>query len=87
MPPSARSSSMMKVWGVYGAIALVVLALVWFVYSQYQSNTENEQQAVAEKAATDTAKSENPFQAANPLSNVESDPFEKTKKVLNPFEQ
>ena len=39
----------------------------------------------AQKAVEDVAKAENPFRADNPLAGVETNPFEKAKKVLNPF--
>ncbi|PIT89089.1 MAG: hypothetical protein COU27_02160 [Candidatus Levybacteria bacterium CG10_big_fil_rev_8_21_14_0_10_36_7] len=50
--------------------------------------TEAEQAAaeIAAKATAEAAKAANPFQAVNPLEGVEDNPFEKTKKVLNPFE-
>lgn len=40
---------------------------------------------VAQKATEEAAKVANPFQAVNPLSGVEANPFEKAKKILNPF--
>lgn len=55
-------------------------------YSQAQADAKALQEEAARKSAEDTAKSVNPFQAVNPLEGVESNPFEKVKKVLNPFE-
>lgn len=55
-------------------------------YVQAQSDINALQEESARKAAEDTAKSANPFQAVNPLEGVEANPFEKVKKVLNPFE-
>lgn len=40
----------------------------------------------AKKAAEDAARAANPFQVSNPLEGVETNPFQKAKKVLNPFE-
>ena len=73
-------------WGIYVIIAVAVLGALWFAYTKYQDANENAEDATARRAAGDVAESENPFRAENPLSNVEADPFEKTKKVLNPFE-
>ena len=86
MPASLEMTT--KKWGTYLVIAVAVLAALWFVNNQYQSanETETAQNTAVSKAVTGVAKSENPFQAENPLSNVEADPFEKTKKILNPFE-
>ena len=44
------------------------------------------QEEVAKKAGEAAAKAANPFQAVNPLGTVEANPFEKAKKVLNPFQ-
>ena len=44
------------------------------------------QEEAAKQAAADAAKAANPFQIVNPLEGVETNPFEKTKKILNPFE-
>lgn len=66
-------------WGI-GVIAVVALA--WLAYSLYTTRSE---EVVVQKAAQDVAKAENPFSADNPLSEVETDPLTKVKKVLNPF--
>ena len=55
-------------------------------YAQAQADVKALQDESATKAATEAAKSANPFQAVNPLEGVEANPFEKVKKVLNPFE-
>ena len=55
-------------------------------YAQAQADIQTFQEESAQKAANDAAKSANPFQAVNPLEGVEANPFEKVKKVLNPFE-
>lgn len=86
MLDEGRSRPVRK-WVLYGAFALIILIGGWFAYARYQSNVLREEEAIAEKAAAEAAQSENPFTETSPLSNVEVDPFEKTKKVLNPFEQ
>lgn len=55
-------------------------------YAQAQTDVKSLQEESAKKAADAAAKSANPFQAVNPLEGVEANPFEKVKKVLNPFE-
>lgn len=55
-------------------------------YTQAQADAKALQEEAAQKAATDAAKSANPFAAVNPLEGVEANPFDKVKKVLNPFE-
>lgn len=65
------------------AVALAVAA--WFFYGQNGPNRPSPDSA-AKQAAEETAKSDNPFKSESPLSAVEANPFEKTKKVLNPFE-
>ena len=68
------------------ALTAVALAMAaWFFYGQNGSSKLSPDSA-AKQAAEETAKSENPFKSESPLSAVEADPFEKTKKVLNPFE-
>lgn len=80
-------------------IVIIVLALLLVVafwlgrtngydsgYAQAKSDIQSFQQEGARKAAEEVAKSANPFQAVNPLEGVEANPFEKVKKVLNPFE-
>jgi flagellar basal body-associated protein FliL len=81
-------------------IALVALLVVgtgtgyWFGsrggyktgYAQGQDDIKKLEEEVANKAVRDAAQAANPFQAVNPLEGVEANPFEKAKKVLNPFE-
>lgn len=55
-------------------------------YIKAQTDIQNLQDEAANRAASEAAKSANPFRAVNPLKEVESNPFEKVKKVLNPFE-
>lgn len=55
-------------------------------YEQAQTDIQTLQEEAARKGAEEAAKSANPFQAVNPLEGVETNPFEKVKKVLNPFE-
>lgn len=78
----------MSRWAVYAAtfaLIVAVVALAFFLGGQ-STQTQNQPDSAAQKAAEDTAKSETPFKSASPLSGVEANPFEKTKKVLNPFE-
>ncbi len=77
----------MSKWAVYAAVLGVVVAVTALAFFLGGKNaTQNQPEAAAQKAAEDTAKSETPFKSASPLSGVEANPFEKTKKVLNPFE-
>src|SRR3989344_4057000 len=55
-------------------------------YAKAQDDVKALQEEATQKATEDAAKSANPFQAVNPLEGVEANPFEKVKKVLNPFE-
>lgn len=66
--------------------ALAIVAAV-YLYSRSGESAPKAEEAAAQKAAEDVAKAENPFSAENPLVNVETNPFGKVKKVLNPFEQ
>ncbi len=54
-------------------------------YQHAQDDIKATQAAAAHKAAEQAAKSINPFQQANPLDSVKSNPFADAKKVLNPF--
>ncbi|MDO8624185.1 MAG: hypothetical protein Q7R54_02405 [bacterium] len=76
-------------------VALVVIGLAFWLgrfvgygvgYKQAQTDVETLQGEAARKSAEEAAKSANPFQAVNPLEGVEANPFDKVKKVLNPFE-
>ena len=75
--------------------AVILIALAFWTgrsngystgYTQAQNDAKALQEEGAEKAIEEAAKSANPFQAVNPLEGVEANPFEKVKKVLNPFE-
>ena len=55
-------------------------------YKRAEADVKKLDEEAAKKAAAETAKAANPFQVANPLEGVESNPFQKAKKVLNPFE-
>ncbi|MBI4119873.1 MAG: hypothetical protein HY454_00190 [Parcubacteria group bacterium] len=55
-------------------------------YKRAETDIKKIELAAGEKAAADAAKAANPFQVVNPLQDVDANPFEKAKKVLNPFE-
>lgn len=55
-------------------------------YSRAQDETKKLEEEALRKATREAAKAANPFQPVNPLEGVDADPFEKTKKILNPFE-
>lgn len=79
-----------KLWKLVLAALVVGLAGgYWFGdsrgYGRAQDDVKKLQEEAAAKAAGDAAKAANPFQAVNPLSGVEANPFEKAKNVLNPF--
>ncbi len=66
-------------------VALAAIALAaWFFYGQ-NGSSQTSPDSVAKQAAEETAKSQNPFKSESPLSGVEANPLEKTKKILNPF--
>lgn len=94
MPPaSSKMFFTNKTALIITAIVLVGLAF-WLGrsggyaigYKQAQADVQTLQGEAARKGAEEAAKSANPFQAVNPLEGVEANPFEKVKKVLNPFE-
>lgn len=83
-----------KLW-IIGAAVVVGLVVVYWIgakvgfssgYAQAQTDIQRINDEAADKAAQDAAKAANPFQAVNPLEGVEANPFDKAKKVLNPFE-
>ena len=85
MSPSGSIAIPKKV--LYGALVAMALGALWFSYVTLENRrTANVKEQTAQKAAEDVAKSENPFQSDNPLSQVKVDPLEKTKAILNPFE-
>lgn len=87
--PSPAPSILMNTRIVYGVIVVGIIIAFWFVFVGFGGNEDIQIQpdTVAQKAAEETAKSESLFKTTSPLSGVEADPFEKTKKVLNPFEE
>ena len=94
MPPTNRMSFLNNKT-VLIIIAIVLAGLAFWLgrsggytagYAQAQADVKALQEETARKTAEDAAKSANPFQAVNPLEGVEANPFEKVKKVLNPFE-
>lgn len=72
-------------------LIVVVFVVGWWVgssqgYKRAEADIKKVQAEAAQKAAGEAAKAANPFGVANPLGDVEANPFEKTKKILNPFE-
>lgn len=55
-------------------------------YKRAEADIKRVDEEAAKKAAVDVAKAANPFQVTNPLEGVEANPFDKVKKILNPFE-
>ena len=55
-------------------------------YKRAEADIKKLEEEAAKKAAADVAKAANPFQVGNPLEGVETNPFQKAKKVLNPFD-
>ena len=56
-------------------------------YAQAQKDIQDLQEGAGRTALAEAAKSANPFQAVNPLEGVVTNPFDKVKKILNPFEK
>ena len=72
---------------MYVVLAIAVVGLLLLAYVSYEKGAQKNLEAdAAHRVAAATAKSENPFQADNPLAGVGTNPFEKTKKIMNPFE-
>lgn len=76
-------------------IIIVALVVGYFVgysigdgrgYKRAEADIQKLGAAAGERATKEAAKAANPFQAVNPLEQVEANPFEKAKKILNPFE-
>lgn len=93
--PSANSRAFFASKTGVIVIALILVGISFWLgrsngyttgYAQAQTDAVALQEETANKAAEEAAKSSNPFQAINPLEGVEANPFEKVKKVLNPFE-
>lgn len=55
-------------------------------YKRAEADSKKLDEEAGKKATAEAAKAANPFQVTNPLEGVESNPFQKAKKVLNPFE-
>lgn len=93
MPPSRTAFLNNKTTIIIAALILIGIAF-WVGrsngyttgYAKAQTDIQALQGEAARKTAEEAAKSANPFQAVNPLEGVEANPFEKVKKVLNPFE-
>lgn len=73
------------------AVLIVGLAAGYYYgqqkgYQKAESDIKKLDEAAAKKATEEAAKAANPFQSVNPLQGVEANPFQKIKKVLNPFE-
>lgn len=94
MPPSNYKMFLAnKITLIIAALVLIGLVFLFGRYTGYdvgyeqaQADVQTLQTEAARKGAEEAAKSANPFQAVNPLEGVETNPFEKVKKVLNPFE-
>ena len=77
---------------IIGIVVLVGLFFAGFWYGDQRGynrakvEVKKVQEEAAAKAAEEAAKAANPFQAVNPLGGIESNPFEKAKKALNPFD-
>ncbi|TAN58307.1 hypothetical protein EPN15_01470 [Patescibacteria group bacterium] len=54
-------------------------------YNSAIAEIKAQQEEAAKKASEEAAKTANPFQVNNPLEGVETNPFDKAKKILNPF--
>lgn len=94
MPPSSSKTFFTNTTTI-SITGLVLIGLAFWLgrssgytagYAQAQTDVQALQGEAARKGAEEAAKSANPFQAVNPLEGVETNPFEKVKKVLNPFE-
>ncbi len=94
MPPSSSKTFFTNTRTIIIAAVVLVGLAFWLGrysgydigYEQAQTDVQALQGEAARKGAEEAAKSANPFQAVNPLEGVETNPFEKVKKVLNPFE-
>lgn len=54
-------------------------------YRRAESDIRKTQELAAQKAADDATKASNPFKGVNPVADVEANPFQEAKRVLNPF--
>lgn len=55
-------------------------------YKRAETDIKKLEEEAAKRATGEAARAANPFQVTNPLEGVEANPFQKAKKVLNPFE-
>jgi len=55
-------------------------------YKRAEADIKKIQEETAKKSAEALTKAANPFSGANPLEGIDANPFEKTKKILNPFQ-
>lgn len=55
-------------------------------YAKAEEDISKLQEEAVKKGVEETAKSANPFEVSNPLEGIETDPFEKVKKILNPVQ-
>lgn len=55
-------------------------------YTQAGTDIKKIQEDAARKASEEATKAANPFTVTNPLGDATVNPFDKAKKVLNPFE-
>ena len=85
--PLSTLSSLSRREQVFLVIALIAITVAGYLLWNKGAGTQAVEEAVAEKAAEDVAKAENPFSSDNPLAEVETNPFGKVKAVLNPFEE
>lgn len=93
--PSTSYGSILTSKAVLILAALILVGLVFWLgraggysagYAKAQADFTSLGEEATQKATAEAAKVANPFQAVNPLEGVEANPFEKVKKVLNPFE-
>lgn len=54
-------------------------------HKRAEADIKKIEEDAGKKATAEAAKAANPFQVSNPLENVDVNPFQKAKKVLNPF--
>lgn len=55
-------------------------------YKRAEADIKKIQEEASNKATEAITKAANPFAGANPLEDIDANPFEKTKKILNPFQ-
>ena len=89
-----------KKFSQYGIILAIVALVIgagagWWLgniqgyekgYEQAGVDAKKVEEKAAQQALEEASKAANPFQAVNPLEGIETNPFEKVKDILNPFE-